>query len=89
MIDEDKLLIPLDPDEEIRVPRHYRRLRGLIHARSETLASVADYLMISRSAMNKKMNGHKDFTISEVKRMAEFLEVKPSKICTYICEDDY
>lgn len=64
----------------------YSKLRGKILEVCKTQYNFADKLGISRTSVNEKLNGKSDWSMSQVRKACEILEIKKSEIPSYFFE---
>lgn len=58
----------------------HNRLKGLILSKGLTQADMANLLAIDPSTFNLKVNGKRDFTITEIEKIKEILCLKYEEI---------
>lgn len=56
--------------------RGYPKLKGYLKEKGIKQKTIAIVLGIKLNAFNNKLNGRSDFTMSEVKTLCEYLEIK-------------
>ena len=59
------------------------KLMGRIVEKGYTVTSFADKVGISRQSLGKKLNGARDFTVSEIFGICEILSITRSEIGDY------
>lgn len=59
------------------------RLKGRIVEKGFTITSFADKVGISRQSLGKKLNGSRDFTVSEIFGICEALNITRPEIGDY------
>lgn len=61
----------------------YSKLRGRIVEKYTTCAAFAEAFGCSRSVLSAKLSGTSPWTIAEVRRACELLDIKPEEIHLY------
>lgn len=60
-----------------------KKLRGSMSEHGYNLSTLAKAMGLSRPTMRSKIEGNKDFKVSEIKTLCALLEIKPADVLDY------
>ena len=62
---------------------YYPKLRGKIYEKYGTITAFADALGVSKQVVSMKLNKHLGFTIANIEKWAELLDIQQEEIGAY------
>lgn len=62
---------------------YYPKLRGRITEKYGTISAFADALGVSKQAVSQKLNKHLGFTVGNIEKWSELLDIQQEEIGVY------
>ena len=62
---------------------YYPKLRGRIYEKYGSLSAFADALGVSKQVISQKLNKHQGFTIANIGKWSELLDIQQEEIGVY------
>lgn len=63
------------------------QIRSRLALAEKSLGQLSEALELSRTAVSARMNGHRDFTFTELEQVADFLEVPLRDLVDFEAEE--
>ena len=64
------------------------RLKELMDKNNDSMDDLAVYLDITYQTLSKKLNGHSDFTQTEIKKIKQRYNLTADEVCRVFLADD-
>lgn len=58
----------------------YNKLLGIMREQGKTQAEVADAIGIGKATFNKKLKGHTDFSLENIKKLCSYLSIDKESV---------
>lgn len=68
---------------KVRKYKELSKLKGLLREKKISYKKIAELIHIHCTTFSDKINGYSDFTLIEVNKISNILEIKPEEIYEY------